>query len=304
MKKYKYIISILILISIFSTSFASEDNACNDKELFELYTCRKDNICKAKYSPNNENKAQIVYDTEKNEESKYSEKIIDFWLDDAKEIYKENMNNIYKCWILKIQKNSFSLIKDKLLAIDKWWAIKNNIEKKIDLELKKIDLKFSDTWCIDIEATTVQNKFNILNNATYELCRYHSYLLYLKEYNSDINKALFSEWWASDETWWQMENPDEWTKANEDYKKNQTYSVKKISGLITAVQTNIDNEIEHIYKVFPIAYHAYSEYENNFPIHTLLQIIREDFIVLRTKLYSAINPINQVVYKISNAMSK
>ena len=70
------------------------------------------------------------------------------------------------------------------------------------------------------------------------------------------------------------------------------------------IQSDITAEIEHSYELFPIAFHAYSEYENNYPIHALLQIIREDFMVLRDKLYDAVNPINQVWYKIMNAMSK
>jgi len=52
-----------------------------------------------------------------------------------------------------------------------------------------------------------------------------------------------------------------------------------------------------------MAFNTYIDYENNYPIHILLELIKEDFIVLRRKLHEAISPINQVVYKISNAMS-
>ncbi len=76
-----------------------------------------------------------------------------------------------------------------------------------------------------------------------------------------------------------------------------------ISSIVNWIQIEIDNEIEHSYKMFPLAYHAYSEYENNYSIHVLLELIKEDYMVLRKKLYSALNPINQVVYKIANAMS-
>ena len=65
-----------------------------------------------------------------------------------------------------------------------------------------------------------------------------------------------------------------------------------------------DSEIDQTYKVFPLAFHAYTEYENNISIHFLLELIREDYITLRQKLHEAINPINQVVYKISWAMKK
>jgi hypothetical protein len=54
----------------------------------------------------------------------------------------------------------------------------------------------------------------------------------------------------------------------------------------------------------PIAFNAYKEYENNLPAHILLQIIREDYVIIREKLQKAMMPIAQVVYKISNAMQK
>jgi hypothetical protein len=52
-----------------------------------------------------------------------------------------------------------------------------------------------------------------------------------------------------------------------------------------------------------MAFQSYIDYENNYPVHLFLEIIKEDFIVLRRKLHETLNPINQVVYKISNAMS-
>jgi hypothetical protein len=64
----------------------------------------------------------------------------------------------------------------------------------------------------------------------------------------------------------------------------------------------LDEEIEHTYKVFPLAFHAYTEYENNITIHFLLELIKEDYIILRQKLHNTLNPINQLVYKVSNAM--
>jgi hypothetical protein len=54
----------------------------------------------------------------------------------------------------------------------------------------------------------------------------------------------------------------------------------------------------------PIAFTAYKEYENNLPAHLLLQIIKEDYIIIREKLQKAMNPIAQVVYKIANAMQR
>jgi hypothetical protein len=48
----------------------------------------------------------------------------------------------------------------------------------------------------------------------------------------------------------------------------------KISNDINASKNEIAKEISHTYKVFPIAFQAYGEYENNFPIHVLLEVIK------------------------------
>jgi len=48
---------------------------------------------------------------------------------------------------------------------------------------------------------------------------------------------------------------------------------------------------------------SYIDYENNLPVHILLELIKQDFIVYRQKLHQTLSPLNQVVYKIANAMS-
>ncbi len=69
-------------------------------------------------------------------------------------------------------------------------------------------------------------------------------------------------------------------------------------------KTEIDQEIAHTYKIFPIAFDMYNQYENNITIHLLLELIKQDYVVYRQKLHKTLNPINQVVYKIANAMKK
>jgi hypothetical protein len=68
------------------------------------------------------------------------------------------------------------------------------------------------------------------------------------------------------------------------------------------MQTNIDKEIADVDKIFPVIYQAYAEYEDNFVIHKLLELLREDYVAFREQLHKNLNPINQVVYKIANAM--
>ena len=74
--------------------------------------------------------------------------------------------------------------------------------------------------------------------------------------------------------------------------------------IMTRQKSEIQQEIENTIKAFPIVFKAYSEYENNLVSHILLELLREDFLVLREQLHKVLNPINQVVYKISNAMRK
>jgi len=105
----------------------------------------------------------------------------------------------------------------------------------------------------------------------------NSYLEYLREYNSKYENLIVSD---DQESYNSM-----YLVSQESYRKNQ-----------------IDEEITHIYKVYPLAFSAYKEYENNLLSHLLLELIKDDYKVLRENLHSVLNPINQVVYKISNAM--
>jgi hypothetical protein len=132
--------------------------------------------------------------------------------------------------------------------------------------------------CIDGKEINSIQKLNVLSQATYQTCKYVSYLEYLKEYNKKLKNIL----------------PED----------REKYSLAEAANMEIERLNEVDLEIEHTYKVFPLAFHAYTEYENNITIHFLLELLREDYITLREKLHKAINPINQVVYKIANAMKK
>ncbi len=51
-----------------------------------------------------------------------------------------------------------------------------------------------------------------------------------------------------------------------------------------------------------MAFNAYKQYEDNFSTHVLLELIQDDYKLVRDNIHWALNPINQVIYKISNAM--
>jgi hypothetical protein len=105
---------------------------------------------------------------------------------------------------------------------------------------------------------------------------------YLKEYYSNVNNSLWLQ--------------------NKGVKKEEVYVATEVANVQKNIFNWIDDEIEQAYKTFPLAFNAYSEFENNFPIHFLLEVLKEDFRIFRDKLYQTVSPIDQVVYKISNAM--
>jgi hypothetical protein len=86
------------------------------------------------------------------------------------------------------------------------------------------------------------------------MCTYTSYLEYIKAfYEKTENSAITVP--EEDDTLF-------------------TVTPRELSNQVNQAKNAIGTEIAHTYKVFPIAFHAYSEYENNFPIHFLLEVIK------------------------------
>lgn len=286
MKKL-FFIFILIFLNIVITNASSDcENIADD---FKKYECRSEKICK-KYDENKK-----VFNFEKYKDAKtYKESessvLVSSWLEDkvAKKvvsIYKENMNSIYKCAIIQVQKNSILNIKQKLLSLDKTWDIKKSFEPKVEDLINKLDMISKSSQCLNIDKQTIFNKLSILRQTTYLTCDYSFYMEYLKTYYSDPINIL-------------------WLDKKQIEENNLDYATKDVANKIKNIQKKLDTEVNHAYKTFPIAFNAYSEYENNFPIHFLLELIKEDYNIFRNKLHEVLNPINQVVYKISNAMKK
>lgn len=267
MKNYILKFLYIIIFIWYKNVFAVSDD-CEQKELFELYQCRTEKVCE-KYKSD---KPMVIT-------KNFKEAWNDYWLEEAKSDYKKNMGDIYACSTIKTQKKSLEIIK-QLIPIEKSWDLKDKIQKDLESKIRKVDLNFKQLKCKNIWKNDIYNKLTVLNQTTYELCRYTNYLEYLRDYNSNINNAL-------------------WINQN----NNKSYSVTYIASKLKEIQTEIDIELNHTFKVYPIAFNVYSEYENNYIIHVLLELIREDFVTFRDKLYRTISPINQVVYKISNAMS-
>ena len=262
-----FTILIIILFS-YNITNAAEWSSYSLEANYKLYQERVKNICE-QYKPekfliNIEDNYLIIEDN-----NIYS-------LANIKNTHRTNMNNIYKCSLLKIQKKSLLLIKIDL--IKKNAELSKKLAKKIDIKVMQIELTMSNLKCINSEEKTSIQKLNVLKQTTYQTCKYINYLEYLRENNQKINSLI------------------EWSK--------EKYDIRSITKKAKEKINELDKEIKHTYRIFPLAFHAYTEYENNITIHFLLELIKEDYVILRQKLHNTLNPINQLVYKVSNAMYK
>lgn len=270
MKNILQLVTILtiILISFWDKLYAAEGESTpySLKTDYELYKERVKNICDQYKTKKELLKIEDTFDE------------IDWWysLDKIKNEHITNMNNIYKCALLWVQKKSLLLIKNDLTKKNP--VLLENIWEKIDSKISKLEMTSSSLKCNNSDDKSSIIKLNVLQQSTYETCKYVTYLDYIKEYTEKIS-SLTSD-------------------------KKQKYSNEELLFIYNKNLNDIDLEIEHTYKVFPMAFHALWEYENNISIHFLLELIKDDYVILREKLHEVLNPINQVVYKISNAMRK
>lgn len=282
MKKYKLTLITILFLSLLSIKFTYWDSkTMSDLSWYTLYEERVSNFCK-EYKINDWS-SEIIYTIDKDDQflnlEKNSSKA---WksIEIAKEQYRKNMDNIYWCATNVTHYRALKQVKDELgKNLDP--NLKNKLEEKIktiEFEIKKKSNKCK----ITSEKSSSIIKKSVLKQTTYEVCKYSFYLEYLKSFNEKM-VAL-----------------DDETKNN----SNNTKAIQTILKEEAKKKSQIQKEIDDAYKVFPIAFKAYSEYENNIAIHIYLELLKEDYNLLREWLHKSINPINQVVYKISNAMRK
>lgn len=274
----------IFVISFFAIniSFALDDSKKDFKDRYDINEAKT--IYKKQVKDNCVEKPEPHFKAKDYFENKLS----DNPLKKVKKTYRENQNSLYSCALLDIQKNTIKTIWDKLISIDKTWKLKSVIESKNKLKIKKLDIIKKKRGCIspsnkDKNNNILNPKKEVLNESVYEFCKYSYYLSFLKNYYKNIdviNKEVLN--------------------------KAETNSVRiwEIGEIFSSRQKEIVEEEIHSEKVFNMAFETYVDYENNYPVHVLLEIIKEDFKILRRKFHEAISPLNQVVYKISNAMSK
>lgn len=266
MKKIIFIITWIIIIAIAYWKESSFDS-------YEKYNDRNKKLCTNKeiYIPN-----QKLYNTEQYsklipwEEGPLEEKI-----KELNKKYTENMNNIYKCSMIHTQIQSLYTIQS---LIENNTVLKKSIENNLKTKIQELKENEKATNCIashwENEKQNTKKK-DVLKQTTQELCSYHSYLQYTKEFYQDLRN-----------------------------RKDENIDIAILQKENTQTEKLIQIEIDNAYEIFPLAYNTYVEYENNLQIHNLLLLLKQEYYLYRENLHSAINPINQVIYKISNSMEK
>lgn len=280
MKKQKNILLFSFLLTLVPfVSYAASGDNCESSTWYARYTCRVTQNCD-KYDSK-----KPVWRWDGYEDAEIyrwqTEWVDGAALDRVKQIYRTNMGNIYKCALINSQKTVLTNFKGKLVSLDKTGTLQNKIGWPIDAQLQKANVTSSVIWCLTIESPDVYNKLNILQESTLEMCKYVTYLEYLQEYYKQLSNLI-------------------WNNGQQAMR----YSNQQVVYAVNGMQWKTQDEIDHSLKIMPMAFHAYKEYEDNLPIHILLQIIKEDYVIIRDKLYQALSPLSQVVYKISNATQK
>ncbi len=295
MKKKFYIIIFLFSFIYISTTFAIEENK---KDLYKTY---KKNIEKHCLDSSFYNKNNFVYKYKESEFQKYYPNVEElknnsqvkyllnwnkwyFAINTIKEKYRYIQNEIYKCWLIAAQYNWINIIIANS-QLDKTWNLKTIIEKKFKPIKNRLKNQFKNC---NLKNNLKISKKQILDQSTFELCKYSFYLDYLYDYYDNTEHILG------------IDNKENLNKTL----NNLEYNPELISSIQKNIKQQIVNEKKHSYEIFPIAFTAYSEYQSYYPIHLALELLKDNLILYREKLYKALSPINQVVYKIINAMSK
>lgn len=312
MKKINITFITILIISILTINFTYWDSkTMSSSTWYTLYEERVSSFCK-EYKIN-DGSSEIIYTIDKDDQFLNLDKLE--WvtqnykksksIDLAKEQYRKNMDNIYWCATNVVYYRALKQVKEDLLKSNP--ELDSKLKNKLEEQIKAIELKISQN-SNKCKVTSEKNnsiiKKSVLKQTTYEVCKYSFYLEYLKSFNEQM-AALDDNLQTSPNNSDEMNKKLlETQKLLEEQKSSNAKTIQTILQEESKKKNQIQKEMDDAFKVFPIAFKAYSEYENNITIHIYLELLREDYNLLREWLHKSINPINQVVYKISNAMKK
>ena len=286
-----FFIIIIWILSFQNFSYAKDIENCELKTGFELYECRIEKNCiEAEFH----NKKPLIKlkDYKKAKDYKNDPDYEKFWKSDkqlyplriATKKYKTDQNKIYKCAILDQQRKSLEKILD-LLVIDRTWALSVLVKNKIKARIKALKPLQKELKCIIYDNKNLSKK-QVLDQATLEMCKFVNYTEYLDDYFNLLENRIPLK--------------DEELKSK---KADTGFNRSFFSTSKEQFSKEIEKEITHTYKLYDLAFNAYTEYWYFLPIHIWLELIKEDSLVFRQKLHQVLFPLNQVVYKIINAMS-
>lgn len=277
----KFFIAIFIFSLFLGKIFADETTYIN-KSWYELYKeiIQSDQYC-AQYKKTDSSFKNIV----NLDESKYfidldSSKAKNFkiWddLKTAKKDFEKNMDTIFGCATYSAYYRALETIQKDLIKNNSKlkWRLESKLKQKMN-ELKNKASKLE--WKCKINSDTGFVKKAVLQQTTYEFCKYNYYLEYLKDRSYNISNIVDT---------------------------NQSVWINVVTQKFDEKINAINIEMERANNAFPTALKAFADFENNISAHILLELLKEDYIVFRKWLHKTLNPINQVVYKISNAMRK
>ena len=258
--------------------FASED-ICGQQQWEALYNCRVQQVCdpyKSEKPVYNSEDFEPVWESQTAYHNQISRSPA---LDNAKRLHRENMNNIYRCWLIQSQRNALEFV-ERQIRQEASGQLADTIWNQITQRLQRLELSAGRIGCALTDTDTIHNKLNILRETTYQTCTYVNYLEWVREFHQDLSNNI--------------------KDSNE---VRTAFPLWEVPTILSAVENDINREIDHTFQVFPLAYQAYSEYENHFPLHFMLTVIRWDYAILRDRLYEVLMPIAQLWYKVINAMS-
>lgn len=199
-------------------------------------------------------------------------------LAEAKKIYNQNMDDIFECAILWSYIRNLKTVEEAIKNNEK---LKKSLWKKIEQKIKSLEEKLKEiNGCKKPTNNLGLVKKYVLEQTTYETCKYDFYLKYLKNRSGTIENST------------NLENLED----------NEKILTKTIVKNINERNSAIDKEIERIFEVYPIVMQSFDDYENYIWIHILLELLEQDLKVFKVWLHKTLNPINQVIYKIHNAM--
>lgn len=272
---------IILLLFLYNETFA-ETTTYSPKNWYEKYKEEVDRFCKVNFdnSSLSSEKIMILDETKYFKDLSKDKSIFakDF-LAEAKKDYEKNMDSIYDCALLSSNFRALDTVKTKFIS--KNAKLNTKLKKILEQKLNQLKTEAKKLWKCTVKEKIPGSalKMSVLNQVTYETCKYDAYLDYLSDFSDNVT-------------------------SNTDKKAKKDISVKDLNDKVANRKQKIAEEKQRAYKAFPTVYKAFSDYESNITNHIYLELLKEDYKIFRVWLHKTLNPINQVIYKINNAMKK